>query len=118
MTTRFVNVRQDLPVSRNPWAYCAPDCKVPDLKPPPANFSDRGVRAAERSVMRPRSAVRSLVVPEKFPMRLTGVAPADQVPIYECGTRPSSAVRAFVSNRSNGTILYQGSYVPSRPVPK
>lgn len=96
-----------LPVSRNPWAYMAPGSKLTtELTPPPSNFSDCRLRLAENGVLRPQTSVKSLRVPEPYPMRLIGVAPQDAVPVVEVGTRPRSAVRAFVSSRSNGIIMY------------
>lgn len=103
------NLRMDLPVARNPLAYCKEGTKIPSIPPVPPNFSESGVRRAELRVNRPQSAVRSLAVPEKYPLRLEGVAPADKVPVREIGTRPGSALRAFVSTRSNGVILYQAA---------
>ena len=107
--------RLDLPVARNPLAYVAPGTKIPNLPPPPPNFSDQRVKQAEYKLLRQASNVRSTALPEQFPMRLKGVAPADRVPIREVGansTRPQSALRAFVSNRSNGVILYQAALPP------
>ena len=108
-----VQNRPDLPVSRNPWVYMPPGSKLTvDLKPPPPNFSERGLRRAELLVPRPQSAVKNLSVPSEYPMKLIGVAPADAVTVKEVGTRPSSALRAFVSHRSDGAILYS-SYTPA-----
>lgn len=104
----YTNVA-NLPNSRNPFQYCAPGTKVPALVPPPSNFSDQGVARAALSIIRPPSAVISRAEPQKYPLKLLGVAPADQVPVREIGTRPSTTrdnVRAYVSNRS-GVIMYQ-----------
>jgi len=113
-----VQGRLDLPVARNPWPYMTPGgpATMPDLKPPPSNFSDQGVRRAELAVPRPASRPNAHPpAPPAFPGKLTGVAPADQVPVKEVGTRPNSAVRAFISNRSGGAILYQGSMPVKNP---
>ena len=104
----YTNVA-NMPNSRNPTAYCAPGTKVPELKPPPSNFSDQGVARAALMIIRPPSAVVSTAQPEKYPLKLLGVAPADQVPVREIGTKPSSEVRAYVSARS-GVIMYQNQF--------
>ena len=108
--------RQDLPVSRNPFAYMGSGSRLPyELKPPPPCAGEYGVRKAENVVLRPTSAVRSLRVQEPFPQKLQHVAPADIVPVKEIGTRPGSAVRAYVSTRSNGAILYQARAIAITP---
>jgi hypothetical protein len=104
----YTNVA-NLPNSRNPSAYCAPGTKIPSPVPPPSNFSDQGVGRAALIIIRPPSAVVSRNEPPKYPLKLLGVAPADQVPVREIGTRPSTTrdnLRAYVSNRS-GVIMYQ-----------
>ena len=102
----------NLPVSRNPLAYCAPGTQIPHTPEPPSNFSDCGVRRAELIIVRPLGAPSKTQA--AFPLTLQGVAPADQVPTREVGTAPSQKLRAFISTRSNGAILYQGQKVLSK----
>ena len=116
MYTTHFKCCDHLPVARNPQAYAAPGSKVPKLDPPPPNFSDQGVRRAAGIMVRPSNAEPHIRQPvAEFPQVLRGVAPADQVPIREMGTRPDSKVRAFISTRSNGVILYQNRQNGYRP---
>ena len=113
-TTSFTKVAH-LPVSRNPKGYLQTmpwETAKPVLTPPPANFSEQRVRRAAGLVKRPPSAVQQQYMQptSTFPMKLGGVAPADRVPVAERGTTPASGVRAFVSSRSQGSLLYQAPF--------
>ena len=110
-------IQKHLPMSRNPHAYLSSKAaKMTVPAPMSSHFGERGVREASKVVIRPSSAVSRMKVvdlaqnpdQDKYPLKLLGVAPADQVPCAEVKTTPRSAVRAFVSNRSKGTIIYQG----------
>lgn len=107
------------PVARNPYNYLAWGGQMPATytgQSPPSNFSDQRVAKASQLVKRPLSAAKqSGYCPEKppppeYPLKLNGVAPADRVPVLERGTTPECGVRAFVSTRSNGAILYQSAW--------
>ena len=103
-TTNFANVAH-LPVSRNPKGYLQFGSTMDVPKGAAPNLL--GVKNAANPIVRPSRDVRSLPRAPAFPLVLEGVAPADKVPVAEKGTRPSSAVRAFISTRSDGAILYQ-----------
>jgi hypothetical protein len=113
-TTSFSKVAH-LPVSRNPRGYMQPStwANKPTLTPPPPNFSDQRVGQASHLIKRPVSAVQAQYSrpASSYPLQLQGVAPADRVPIAERGTTPTSGVRAFVSTRSAGSLLYQAPYL-------
>ena len=112
-TTSFTKVAH-LPVSRNPRGYMTASTweNKPTLTPPPPNFSDQRVARSSHLIKRPVSAVQSQYTraTPSYPMMLQGVAPADRVPIAERGTTPTSGVRAFVSSRSAGSLLYQAPH--------
>jgi hypothetical protein len=107
----FEETKASMPMSRNPQAYLTSGASMVVPPPPPSNFSESGVRRASTMLIRPPSAPPArnplLDGSEKFNLRLEGVAPADRCPVYECGTTPKCGVRAYVSDRSNGIILYQ-----------
>ena len=113
-TTSFSKVAH-LPVSRNPRGYMQPSTweSKPRLTPPPSNFSDQRVGQASHMIKRPVTAVAAQYTRRmpSYPLTLQGVAPADRVPIAERGTTPNSSVRAFVSSRSAGSLLYQAPYI-------
>ena len=111
-------IQAHLPMSRNPRAYLGnKNAKADVPKGMSSHFGERGIREASKVVIRPSSAVGRMKIgdlaqtpdQDKYPLKLLGVAPADQVPVAEVRTTPRSAVRAFVSKKSDsqGIIIYQ-----------
>ena len=98
----------------SPFSY-VPDGVLTTF-PVPMKQGERGLRIAERTLIRPKTAPPAHSPPvNPFPHYMpTNTANPPEWPVREVGTTKRSGMRAFIGTKS-GTIMYQmNNHLPSK----